>query len=450
MSTNNPSQGSLDAFLCPNTPATTVISAHSTPRAHSQQHPSQHHLQPPTVTASRSPSPAKRAREKNDTDSDSDSDSDDSEDEGREEDNDNAMDFEHTEHVTTMQAIGGDMDEPTSTASQMAAPLSPEHAALGADIEIITSNLLDQFARTISAEISVLFAQNNATFQIATNSLTKQIATLGTRVTQMQQQLLSAAQGPAATAKPTGGPSNIGSNPKKERKRKGKGATENKYNANNPPTNNGTSTCTYADAAKAPIAQPHPPTEHTTHATNVEGWENLKKKTQGRKPATPKLIPTMYPQAEQEVTCHFPVASPTEAATHAEQDYNACQVIADAALHRVNKALVDNQYVTAPPFLRARVTMRGSIIFTTTNTQNNIISEDYTTIIADALSYYGKCEKVKIGKCFSQFLLHRVPTYLSLPDISDSIATNYSQLIQCQHHAGSPWQTDANKKQPRR
>ena len=249
MSTNNPSQGSLDAFLCPNTPATTVISAHSTPRAHSQQHPSQHHLQPPTVTASRSPSPAKRAREKNDTDSDSDSDSDDSEDEGREEDNDNAMDFEHTEHVTTMQAIGGDMDEPTSTASQMAAPLSPEHAALGADIEIITSNLLDQFARTISAEISVLFAQNNATFQIATNSLTKQIATLGTRVTQMQQQLLSAAQGPAAT--------------------------KNKYNANSPPTNNGTSIRTYADAAKAPTAQPHPPTEHATYATNVEGWENL-------------------------------------------------------------------------------------------------------------------------------------------------------------------------------
>jgi len=76
----------------------------------------------------------------------------------------------------------------------------------------------------------------------------------------MQQQLLLAAQDPATTTKPIRGPSNIGPNPKKERKRKGKGATENKYNANNPPTNNGTSTGTYADAAKAPIAQPHPPT----------------------------------------------------------------------------------------------------------------------------------------------------------------------------------------------
>jgi len=443
MSTNNPGQGSLDAFLRPNTQATTEISAHNTPRARSQQHPSRH-LQPPTAATSRSPSPTKRAREENDTDSDSDSDSHDSEDEGREEDDDNAMDFQHTEYITATQVIGGDIDEPASTALQMAAPLSPEHAALRADVEIITSNLLDQFARTISAEIAVLFAQNNTTFQIATNGLTKQIATLGTRVTQMQQQLLSVAQGPAATAKPTGDQSNSSPNPKKERKKKGKGAAENKQNVNSPPTNNGTSIRTYADAAKAPTAQPCPPTEHATHATNVEGWENLRKKTQAKKPAMPKLIPTMYPQAEREVTCHFLAASPAEAATHAERDYTARQVTADAALHRVNKALVDNQDVTAPPFLRARVTMRGSIIFTTTNTQNNIIYEDYTTIIADALTYYGKCEKVEIGKRFSQFLLHGVPTHLPLPDISDSIATNYPQLIQCQTPR---WLTPADRRE---
>ena len=100
MSTNNPGQGSLDVFLRPNTPATTEISAHSTPRACSQQHPSRHHLQPPTVATSWSPSLAKRAREENDTDADSNSNSDDSGDEGREEDDDNAMDFQHTEHVT--------------------------------------------------------------------------------------------------------------------------------------------------------------------------------------------------------------------------------------------------------------------------------------------------------------------------------------------------------------
>jgi len=158
----------------------------------------------------------------------------------------------------------------------------------------------------------------------------------------------------------------------------------------------------------------------------------------------PKLIPTIYPQAEREVTCRFPAASPPEAATHAERDYIASQVATDAALNRVNKALVDNQDVTAPPFLGARVTIRGSIIFTTTNTQNNIIYEDYTTIIADALTYYGKCEKVEIGKRFSQFLLHGVPTHLPLPDISDSIATNYPQLIQYQMPR---WLTPADRRE---
>ena len=63
----------------------------------------------------------------------------------------------------------------------------------------------------------------------------------------------------------------------------------------------------------------------------------------------PKLIPTMYLKAECEVICHFPGASPTEAVLHAEREYIACQTITDAALHRVNKALVDNQDVTAPP-----------------------------------------------------------------------------------------------------
>jgi len=76
--------------------------------------------------------------------------------------------------------------------------------------------------------------------------------------------------------------------------------------------------------------------------------------------------------------------------------------------------------------------MHGSIVLTTCNTQNNIIYEDYATIITDTLSYYGKCEKVELGKRFSQLLLHGVPTHLSLPDISNSIATNYPQLTQGQ------------------
>ena len=39
---------------------------------------------------------------------------------------------------------------------------------------------------------------------------------------------------------------------------------------------------------------------------------------------------------------------------------------------------------------------------------------------------------MEIGKRYSQFLLHGVPTHLSLPEISRSIATNYPQLVQGQ------------------
>ena len=58
-------------------------------------------------------------------------------------------------------------------------------------------------------------------------------------------------------------------------------------------------------------------------------------------------------KAEREVTCHFRPASPTEAALHGERDHTACQVISDGALYRVNKALVDNQDATEPPFIHA-------------------------------------------------------------------------------------------------
>jgi len=72
------------------------------------------------------------------------------------------------------------------------------------------------------------------------------------------------------------------------------------------------------------------------------------------------------------------------------------------------------------------------------------VHEDYKTIIADALTYYVKCETVEIGKRFSQFLLHGVPTHLSLPEISDSIATNYPQLVQGQT---PQWLTPASRRE---
>ena len=428
MSSSNPGQGSLDSFFRPNTPATAEISA---------PNPAQQTLQPPPrIATPRSPSPAKRAREDNEAAFEDGSDSsDEDEEEGEEETNDDAMDFQPTKHITETQTIGGDTYEFANTAPQMGAPMSHENAALRADFEIITNNVMEQLYRTISVEIKQLFAKNNATIHNATNELSKQISSLGTWITQVQQQLLSTTRRPAPSVKPTGARAPTNANPKQERRRKGKRANNNNADNNKPNTTTNThpTTRTYADAAKTPTAQPQSPTEQSTHATNVEGWENLRKRSQGKNPAPPNLVPTMYPQAEREVTCQFPAETPTEAGARTERSYSARQAISDAALHRVNKALVDNQDVTAPPFLCAQVTMRGSIVLTTGNTQNNNIYEDYATIISsDAFSYYRKCENVEIGKHFSQFLLHSVPTHHSLPDISNSIATNYPQLTQGQ------------------
>jgi len=167
--------------------------------------------------------------------------------------------------------------------------------------------------------------------------------------------------------------------------------------------------------------------------TDTRGWETVPLKPRKPKAIPPKLIPTNYPQAEREVICHFQNGNEDNTnGIRPEKTYNKRQTMADVALRRVNSAIIDNKDVLAPPFIRARVTVCGNIIFNTGTTQSNIIYEDYTMVIADALSYYGPCEKVEIGRRFSQLLLHGVPTLLSIPEISDSITTNYPQLVQGQ------------------
>jgi len=143
----------------------------------------------------------------------------------------------------------------------------------------------------------------------------------------------------------------------------------------------GYNSSTYAAVATAALTPPVP-----MMTTNTTGWTTLKVGGQKNKMiATSKLIPTTYPQAEWEVTCYFVCAEGLDV-INAEQDYTTCQISADAALHHVNAAIIDNKDVFIPTFIRARVMMCGNIIFTTGNTQNNVIYEDYTTIIADALS----------------------------------------------------------------
>jgi len=188
-----------------------------------------------------------------------------------------------------------------------------------------------------------------------------------------------------------------------------------------------------------------PSTSPVAPAVNTHGWETVQTAASKTKSPTPKLVATKYPQAKREVTCHFQNGNTvdTNGIQH-EKTYAERLATVDVALRRVNSVLVNNKDVAAPPFIQARVTIRGSIIFTTSNDQNNVVYEHYTTIIPDALSYYGVCEQVEIGKRFSQFLLHGVPTHLSLAEISDSIATNYPLLVQGQTPR---WLTTAERRE---
>jgi hypothetical protein len=290
---------------------------------------------------------------------------------------------------------------------------------------------MERFYTRITADITKSAADTTAAFKKSNDQLHSQVATMGARISQLQQQVLSCQElirrlSETPSIPPTSG--------KKDQKKKKDKQAAGQVNA----TVRGNTDSSYAAVA---AAAPTSPTQAASTATT--GWTTLKIGGQkDKKVATAKLIPTTYPQTEREVTCHFAREEPD--AIQIEQDYTIRQIAADTALRRVNTAIVNNKDVFAPAFIRARVTLRGNIIFTTGNTQNNVVYEDYTTIIADALSYYGKCTEVEIGKRFSQFLLHGVPTHLPLPEISQSLSTNYPQLIQGQTPR---WLTPAERRE---
>jgi hypothetical protein len=334
------------------------------------------------------------------------------------------MDFQATHHVTATQAIGDDTDgEPANNGPELPPPLTPEHAALRADIQMITESSLDRFYQRITADIK-------ATMEKTTSQLQGQILSLNARVSMLQQQVLTCQQAVQHTREipvTASGPA------KKDPKKK----TEKAPTSQTAPSAAGNSNPTYATVAATATATP-------AENTNTEGWMTMKAGGQKVKKApAPKLIPTTYPQAEREVTCYFDRVEGPDM-IQVDNDYKTRQIAADTALHRVNSAIVNNKDVYAPAFIRARVTVRGNIIFTTGNTQTNLIYEDYSEIIKEAVSYHGKCERVEIGKRFSQFLLHGVPTHLSLPEISQSLMTNYPQLAQGQTPR---WLTPADRRE---
>jgi hypothetical protein len=336
------------------------------------------------------------------------------------------MDFQHAENTTATQALGDEI--PAYVAPQLPPPLSAEHAALRSDFEIITQAAMERLYSRITEDIvkSVMKSADDAAtaFRKTTDQLHSQISSLGSRVTQLQQQLLTYQKPAQPVAKaPTAAPAKKVLRLQLTKKTSNEGVA-------------GTAAEVADTTPQVPTTTPQNP------SANTRGWETVPPKPKA-KASTPKLIPTKYPQAEREVTCFFE-SDNTNGNAQPEKTYAERQILADTALRRINSAFVDNKDVFLPPFIRARVTIRGAIIFTTGNDQNNVVYEDYITIIKHTLSYFGNCEKVEIGKRFSQFLLHGVPTHLSIPEISDSISTNYPQLVQGQTPR---WLTPAERRQ---
>jgi len=107
-----------------------------------------------------------------------------------ERDKNGEMDFRQDQHMTTTQAIGNAAAMPAFNSPQMPLPLSPEHAAMRADFELITASVMEELYRRITADINASVTENTAALLRTNSELRQQITVLNSRITQIQQQLL--------------------------------------------------------------------------------------------------------------------------------------------------------------------------------------------------------------------------------------------------------------------
>jgi len=101
------------------------------------------------------------------------------------------MDFQHAMNITATQALGKETQLPGYVAPELPPPLNAEHAALRADIEIITQEAMERLGSCIAEDIIKAAADTATAFKKSTDQLHSQINSLGSRVTQLQQQLLT-------------------------------------------------------------------------------------------------------------------------------------------------------------------------------------------------------------------------------------------------------------------
>jgi len=213
--------------------------------------------------------PIKRARVESDPESDSDE-----------------MEFQQAENVnmaeaknvTATQALGDTDHMPGYLQAELPPPLTPEHAALRADFQIITEVAMQNLYNHITTDIKKSVDDTNTALQRTNNQLQVQIVSLGARVTQLQQQLLTY-QHPAQL--PMSAPMVPAAIPAKKvlklKLAKKNAAADVALN---------TTATTMDTTPRAPSTSPVAP------AVNTRGWETVQTAASKTKSPTPKLIAT--------------------------------------------------------------------------------------------------------------------------------------------------------------
>jgi len=101
------------------------------------------------------------------------------------------MDFQHVENVAATQAIGDKVDHPECGPPQLPPPLSPEHAALHSNFEIINMMAMEQLYIRITADIEKSARDTMMALRKMNDQLRNQITSLGARIIELQQQVLT-------------------------------------------------------------------------------------------------------------------------------------------------------------------------------------------------------------------------------------------------------------------
>jgi hypothetical protein len=105
----------------------------------------------------------------------------------------------------------------------------------------------------------------------------------------------------------------------------------------------------------------------------------------------------------------------------------AVQNVANLARIAANKALTESCEVPHRPLQTARITSGKNIVFTTNQSIPGTDYTGYLSLIASSLHELGEATAT-INERWTKFLLHNVPTSLSLREIRFEIETHYPEL----------------------